>query len=66
MTKDLTQLNNVAEHHPDVVEKLAAKVTTWAKTLPEGPHDPTAGQMHSGMPGDPPRAQGKRKNEPVK
>ncbi|MDZ4404987.1 sulfatase-like hydrolase/transferase [Prosthecobacter sp.] len=70
ITKDLTQLNNVAEHHPDIVEKLAAQVTTWAKTLPSGPRDPTAGQMHSGMPGKPDsrplKGQGKKKNEPVK
>lgn len=70
VTQDLTQLNNVAEHHPDVVEKLAAQVTAWARTLPEGPHDPTAGTMHAGMPGAPdPRpvkGQGKKKNAPVK
>ncbi len=66
ITKDLTQLNNVAEHQPEVVEKLSAQVTAWAKTLPEGPHDPTAGKMHSGMPGDPPRGQAKQKNARVK
>jgi len=53
VTQDLSQLNNVAGQHPEVVEKLAAQVTTWAKTLPEGPRDATAGKMHSGMPGKP-------------
>lgn len=53
VTQDLTQLNNVAGQHPDVVEKLAAQVTTWAKTLPEGPRDSSAGKIHVGMPGKP-------------
>lgn len=59
LAKDLTQLNNVAEHHPEVVEKLAAQVTTWAKTLPEGPRDAAAGKMPSGMPGKPEGPAGK-------
>lgn len=66
LTKDLTQLNNVAEHHPDIVEKLAGQVAAWAKTLPEGPRDATAGQMHYGMPGKPEKrakgGQGKAEN----
>jgi hypothetical protein len=37
-------LNNAAEKHPDVVERLAAKVLAWQKTLPEGPVEKTAGK----------------------
>ena len=43
--KDLTQLNNVAEHHPDMVARLGEKVLTWQKELPPGPTDPGAGQV---------------------
>jgi N-acetylgalactosamine-6-sulfatase len=50
LSQDLTQLNNVAEHHPELVERLATQVTVWARTLPEGPRDATAGTMHSGRP----------------
>ncbi len=41
---DPTQLNNLADRRPELVETLAAKVLTWQKTLPEGPLDPTAGK----------------------
>ena len=51
--RDPTQLSNLAEKHPDVVEKLADQVTSWSATLPEGPRDATAGKMHFGMPGTP-------------
>ena len=40
---DVTELNNVAEKHPDVVKRLSARVKEWAATLPEGPIQPTAG-----------------------
>lgn len=66
VTQDLTQLNNVAGQHPEVVEKLADQVTAWAKTLPEGPRDATAGKMHVGMPGKPetrPKQGGAKKAE---
>ncbi|MGV3658588.1 MAG: sulfatase [Prosthecobacter sp.] len=53
VTQDLTQLNNVAGQHPEVVEKLAAQVTSWAKSLPQGPRDSSAGKIHVGMPGKP-------------
>ncbi len=43
--KDLTQLNNVAEHHPDVVARLSEKVLAWQKELPPGPTDHGVGQM---------------------
>lgn len=51
LTKDPTQLNNVAEHHHELVEHLAERVVAWSKTLPEGPRDATAGKIHYGMPG---------------
>jgi len=52
ITTDLTQLVNVAEHHPDIVERLSKEVVGWAEKLPPGPRDPTAGQMKLPMPGD--------------
>lgn len=45
MKVDLTQLNNVAEHHPEVVARLSQLALQWSKTLPEGPRDPGAGSM---------------------
>ena len=44
--KDLTQLNNVVERHPDVVSRLSEKVLAWQKELPPGPSDPGAGQIY--------------------
>jgi len=51
MKADLTQLNNVAEHHPDVAAQLRDQVIAWQKTLPQGPRDPGAGAMNYGYPG---------------
>ncbi|MDZ4688961.1 MAG: sulfatase-like hydrolase/transferase, partial [Planctomycetaceae bacterium] len=51
LTTDLTQLNNVAEHHADVVAGLKDKVLAWSKELPPGPRDPGAGAMNFGYPG---------------
>jgi arylsulfatase A-like enzyme len=45
MLTDLTQLNNVAEKNPELVKRLSTKLLGWAKTLPNGPRDPGAGQM---------------------
>jgi arylsulfatase A-like enzyme len=50
MKKDLTQLNNVSEHHPEIVERMRQSVLAWAKTLPDGPRDPGAGQMKFTIP----------------
>lgn len=33
---DVMELNNMAEKHPDVVQRLSKKVKEWAATLPEG------------------------------
>lgn len=40
---DPMELNNVADDHPDIVERLASRVTTWQMELPEGPFDKNAG-----------------------
>jgi N-acetylgalactosamine-6-sulfatase len=50
LRSDLTQLNNVAEKHPDVVDRLSEKLLGWAKGLPEGPRDPGAGKVNSPLP----------------
>ena len=50
LRSDLTQLNNVAEKHPDVVNRLSEKLLAWAKDLPEGPRDPGAGKVNTPLP----------------
>jgi len=40
---DPTELDNVADRHPDIVERLSAQVLGWRKTLPAGPVDQVAG-----------------------
>jgi N-acetylgalactosamine-6-sulfatase len=50
LQRDLTQLDNVAEHHPDVVSRLRESVLAWSKTLPPGPRDPGAGQLNLPLP----------------
>lgn len=50
LRSDLTQLNNVAEKHPEVVNRLSEKLLAWAKGLPEGPRDPGAGKVNSPLP----------------
>lgn len=52
LKRDLTQLNNVAEKHADVVTRLSERVLTWQKELPAGPIDPGAGQMNYTLPGN--------------
>jgi N-acetylgalactosamine-6-sulfatase len=42
--KDPSELTNLAAANPDVVDRLAAKLLAWRRTLPEGPVAPTAGQ----------------------
>jgi arylsulfatase A-like enzyme len=49
--KDPTQLTNIAEKYPDVVDRLAARVLAWNQTLPGGPTDPGAGQAIYPWPG---------------
>lgn len=50
MQHDLTQLNNVAEHHEEVVRLMTQTVLEWSRTLPEGPRDPGAGKMNYRLP----------------
>jgi len=40
---DPTELDNVADRHPDVVKELSRKVLKWQKTLPPGPVEKVAG-----------------------
>ncbi|MBA4065626.1 MAG: N-acetylgalactosamine 6-sulfate sulfatase (GALNS) [Isosphaera sp.] len=40
---DSGELRNVADRHPEVVEKLAKQALAWQATLPKGPSDPDAG-----------------------
>jgi N-acetylgalactosamine-6-sulfatase len=51
LPRDPVQLNNVAEKHPQLVERLSDKVLAWHKTLPEGPSDPGAGKLNYPYPG---------------
>lgn len=48
---DPSELNNLADRHPDVVERLAKQVLAWQQTLPKGPLDPEAGQNSYPWPG---------------
>lgn len=57
LKQDLTELNNLAEQHPDWVERLSGKALAWQKELPPGPLDPGAGRMNHPWPrGEPPAA----------
>ncbi len=49
--RDPTELNNVAEKHPDIVKRLSEKLLAWQKTLPKGPVDPLAGKNDYPWPG---------------
>ncbi len=49
---DPTQMDNLAAQHPEVVERLAANVLAWQKTLPPGPVDPSAGRNDYPWPGE--------------
>lgn len=50
MKKDLMQLNNVAQQHPDVVDRLKQQILSWSKELPDGPRDPGAGKINYFLP----------------
>jgi len=41
---DPSELNNQADRQAEIVERLAAKVLAWQKTLPPGPIDASAGK----------------------
>jgi arylsulfatase A-like enzyme len=38
-----TELQNLADRHPDVVRRLSERLLAWHATLPKGPVDPDAG-----------------------
>ena len=41
---DPSELNNLAEKHPELVERLTRRALDWQATLPKGPIEPTAGK----------------------
>ncbi|UCG48551.1 MAG: sulfatase-like hydrolase/transferase [Phycisphaerales bacterium] len=43
IVKDPTEVDNVAERHPDLVRELSEELLGWQKTLPGGPVEPAAG-----------------------
>jgi N-acetylgalactosamine-6-sulfatase len=43
IVKDPTELDNVADRHPETVKELSRKVLAWQKTLPPGPVEDVAG-----------------------
>ncbi len=45
LKRDLTQLNNVADRHSDLVSRLSERVLAWQKELPPGPTDSGVGQV---------------------
>jgi N-acetylgalactosamine-6-sulfatase len=49
--RDPTQLANLADKHPELVERLAGEALAWQKTLPEGRTQPGAGQQSYPWPG---------------
>ncbi len=51
--RDPTQLDNVAEHHADIVARLSEPLLAWSKSLAPGPRDPGAGEMKAPWPGQP-------------
>jgi len=42
--RDPSELHNLAQDHPEIVERLAKQLLAWQKTLPEGPFDKGAGR----------------------
>ena len=43
LTADPTELDNLADRHPDLVDRMGARLLSWKSTLPPGPVDPGAG-----------------------
>lgn len=44
LSLDPTQLDNLADHHEDIVARLSEQVLAWQKGLPAGPFDRGAGR----------------------
>jgi N-acetylgalactosamine-6-sulfatase len=42
--RDPTELANLADKHPQIVERLAAQALAWQRELPPGPLEPAAGK----------------------
>jgi len=51
IVRDPMQVDNVAAQNPAVVERLAAQVLAWQRTLPPGPSDPGANDNTYPWPG---------------
>ena len=51
ITKDLTQLSNVAEKNPQIVARLSERLLAWQKELPPGPREENAGKVTYALPG---------------
>lgn len=49
--RDLSETDNVASQHPEVVERLAQRVLAWQRELPPGPVDAAAGRNDYPWPG---------------
>jgi N-acetylgalactosamine-6-sulfatase len=49
--RDPSQLRNLADRHPDIVNQLADKALAWQKSLPPGPVDASAGKSPYAWPG---------------
>ena len=49
--RDPMELNNRAEHNPDIVAEMADRVLAWQDILPEGPIDDNAGSNAYPWPG---------------
>ncbi|HTM50837.1 MAG TPA: sulfatase-like hydrolase/transferase [Bryobacteraceae bacterium] len=49
--RDPTELNNLADRKPEIVNRLAPKLLAWQKELPPGPLEPSAGKNDYAWPG---------------
>jgi len=54
IARDPSEVDNLADQHPDIVERLAAKALAWQKSLPQGIVDPGAGRNDYRWPGTTP------------
>jgi hypothetical protein len=51
LVRDPTQLDNLADKHPDVVKRLSQQALDWRQTLPPSPVESTAGRNDYRWPG---------------
>lgn len=65
LPRDPTQTDNLADKNPAIVERLAAQVLAWQKTLPPGPLDVDAGQNTYLWPGKPKPVQPRYPTSPL-